>query len=425
MCQRRILRKPNQSPRAKLLIPKIQRERYNSLGTTIVPKDLGGNVQTADKRLPSTVSDEALLLTDEELLEESEDDVFKAGDEMDENIHHTDEEELILPHQTKTILNHLMHKILNQTLTSLILKISRNMTMSCHSLKDDWYNIFKKYLRYFITDLQKISRKNIRMQLLYMLILRVKLRDFIMLLRMFIKALRLPSTHMRSSLSSFRLSMGLKSSVESLQASALRQDEHLAEWAKFEISSLKQDASEIKSMMTKIFKPFKDTATEEPHSHTEGKNDDMETQETEVEKELKKETTEEDYKSNNNNSNINLIDITPPEQPKSLPMAPKDDKGKGIATNETEEPTKKLVPVKIYQLTNDEIQAHLDKEKMIKKAVEEARLWAMSKPELIKVVHEEASNVGIDPKVLASAKGGPKFKNIQDVELKVLNIEHS
>ncbi|GKD47145.1 hypothetical protein Tco_1271790, partial [Tanacetum coccineum] len=74
---------------------------------------------------------------------------------------------------------------------------------------------------------------------------------------------------------------GLNFSVESLQAVALRQDEHLASWAKSsnsldwnlglrmttvessqaeirsEISSLKQDTSEIKFMMTKIFQAFK------------------------------------------------------------------------------------------------------------------------------------------------------------------------
>ncbi|GKA27760.1 hypothetical protein Tco_0713928 [Tanacetum coccineum] len=71
---------------------------------------------------------------------------------------------------------------------------------------------------------------------------------------------------------------------------------------------------------------------------------------------------------------------------------------------------------KMCQLTNDEIQTHLDKEEKIKKAAEEAKLLAMIKPELIKVVHEEASNVEIDPKVLASAKGGQEFKKIQDLD---------
>ncbi|GJS10751.1 hypothetical protein Tco_0367547 [Tanacetum coccineum] len=74
---------------------------------------------------------------------------------------------------------------------------------------------------------------------------------------------------------------GLKSSVESLQAIALRQDEYLSSWAKtstsmawnlgprmiivkssqaeirFEISSLKSDTLEIKSMMTEIYQAFK------------------------------------------------------------------------------------------------------------------------------------------------------------------------
>nr|GEX85298.1 reverse transcriptase domain-containing protein [Tanacetum cinerariifolium] len=80
-----------------------------------------------------------------------------------------------------------------------------------------------------------------------------------------------------------------------------------------------------------------------------------------------------------------VIDITPPEQPKT----------------------------------------HLDKEENIKKAAEEAKLLAIRKPELIKVIHEEALNIEIDPKVLASEKGGQEFKKIQDADLKVRNREHS
>ncbi|GKF34642.1 hypothetical protein Tco_0107842, partial [Tanacetum coccineum] len=126
------------------------------------------------------------------------------------------------------------------------------------------------------------------------------------------------------------------------------------------------------------------------------------------------------------------------------PVAPRDDRGKGIATDDVESP-KKLVkalskfhpdldePVrvpyeihgKLYHLTNDEIQEHLDKEEKMKKAAEEAKLLAMSKPKLIKVVHEEALKADIDPKILESAKGGQEFKKIQDAEFKVLNREHS
>ncbi|GJV81619.1 hypothetical protein Tco_1517489 [Tanacetum coccineum] len=59
---------------------------------------------------------------------------------------------------------------------------------------------------------------------------------------------------------------------------------------------------------------------------------------------------------------------------------------------------------KLYHLTKEEIQAHLDKEEKIGQAAKEARL---NKPELIKVVHEEAAKAGVDPKILASTKGGP------------------
>ncbi|GKE74105.1 hypothetical protein Tco_1536146 [Tanacetum coccineum] len=79
-----------------------------------------------------------------------------------------------------------------------------------------------------------------------------------------------------------------KSSVESLQAIALRQDDHLATWAKSstsmawnlgprltsiestqfalkcEISSLRQDTSNINSMMTQIFQAFKENSSSAP-----------------------------------------------------------------------------------------------------------------------------------------------------------------
>ncbi|GKB88003.1 hypothetical protein Tco_0960275 [Tanacetum coccineum] len=82
---------------------------------TFVIQDSGGNAQPADKGLPFTVSDEgktssevepdtqtlllttvvdiqALLLSDDELIEESKDDVFEARDEMNEDIQQAAEE---------------------------------------------------------------------------------------------------------------------------------------------------------------------------------------------------------------------------------------------------------------------------------------------------------------------------------------------
>ncbi|GKC58370.1 hypothetical protein Tco_1085968, partial [Tanacetum coccineum] len=46
-------------------------------------------------------------------------------------------------------------------------------------------------------------------------------------------------------------------------------------------------------------------------------------------------------------------------------------------------------------------------------------------PEVIKVVQEEAEKIGIDPKKIASAKAGEKFKKAQDTEHQVLKREHS
>nr|GEU39988.1 hypothetical protein [Tanacetum cinerariifolium] len=51
---------------------------------------------------------------------------------------------------------------------------------------------------------------------------------------------------------------------------------------------------------------------------------------------------------------------------------------------------------KMYQLTEEEIQARLNKVEKLEKAAKEARL---SKSELIKVVHKEATKTGVDPKI--------------------------
>ncbi|GJX64080.1 hypothetical protein Tco_0298423 [Tanacetum coccineum] len=98
------------------------------------------------------------------------------------------------------------------------------------------------------------------------------------------------------------------------------------------------------------------------------------------------------------------------------------DKGKGIATESVEDPSKRLVPAStIIRPGPDE----LDKEEKIKKATEEAKLLAMSRPKVIKVVQEEAKKIGLDPRKIASAKVGMKFKKTKDVEHEVLKREHS
>ncbi|GJW25408.1 hypothetical protein Tco_0039219 [Tanacetum coccineum] len=100
--------------------------------------------------------------------------------------------------------------------------------------------------------------------------------------------------------------------------------------------------------------------------------------------------------------------------------------GKGIATSDEEFP-QKLVPAStiIFNLTNDEIQEYLNKEEEIKKKAEEAKLLAMTKSEIIKVVHEEAKKAKIDPKLVLSAKGGEQFKKIYDAEHQVHKRQHT
>ncbi|GJW63688.1 hypothetical protein Tco_0115572, partial [Tanacetum coccineum] len=120
-------------------------------------------------------------------------------------------------------------------------------------------------------------------------------------------------------------------------------------------------------------------------------------------------------------------------------------KEKGIATKSDEDPSKKLVHAstivrpdpdeevkvpymingKICYLTDKEMQAYLDKEEKLKKSTEEARLLAISKPEVIKVVQKEAEKIRLDQKKIASAKACDKFKKAQDAEHQVLKREHS
>ncbi|GJS57198.1 reverse transcriptase domain-containing protein [Tanacetum coccineum] len=138
------------------------------------------------------------------------------------------------------------------------------------------------------------------------------------------------------------------------------------------------------------------------------------------------------------------IPIPQPEQPKTQHTTLKLDTRKGIA-RDIDKSLRKLVkastevrldpdaPVcvpfeingKLYHLINEEIQAHYELEERNQKAVEEVKLLEMNKCELIKVVHEESANAEVDPKILTSAKGGQEFKKIQDAEIKVLNKKHS
>ncbi|GJR88237.1 hypothetical protein Tco_0212248 [Tanacetum coccineum] len=215
---------------------------------------------------------------------------------------------------------------------------------------------------------------------------------------------------------------------------------------KREILSLRKDTSEIKSMMTEIYAAFQGhpssapsgsvtptltltdiqanvegenantTATEESPSHTEG-----ETEEPRLEIPI---------------SSIPST-VIPPTQaqpitliiihPESSQATSKIDKGKRIATNSDDDPSKKLVKASsIVRPDPDEpVRTTRKKEEQIKKAEEEARLLAMTKHEVIKVVQEEAEKIGLDPKAIKGVKAGEMFKKAQDAKHVVLKRQHT
>nr|GEX22210.1 hypothetical protein [Tanacetum cinerariifolium] len=192
-----------------------------------------------------------------------------------------------------------------------------------------------------------------------------------------------------------------KISTNTIKAHALKQEEVSTAWTKsstnmawnlgsrmtaieisqtalkHEVSSLRQDTSEIKSMIKEIYQDFKGQSSSSPLS-----NEDPS-------KKLVPAST--------------IVRLNPDEEVKVLYM----------------------INRKMCYLTNTEMQGYLDKEEKLRKADEEARLLAISKPELIKVVQEEAKKIGLDPKKIASAKAGKKFKKAQDDEHQVLKREHS
>ncbi|GJU45601.1 hypothetical protein Tco_1202867 [Tanacetum coccineum] len=245
----------------------------------------------------------------------------------------------------------------------------------------------------------------------------------------------------------------LLSTVKSIQDHAVKQEEASAAWMKTstnmawnlgsrlsgvelsqtalkrEISSLKKDTFEIKSMMTKMYATFQGhpssaplgsvtptlaltdiqanvegenantTVTEEPPSHTEG-----ETKEPRLE-----------------------IPIS------SIPSISDDDlskklvKASSIVRPDPNEPVrvKFVINGKIVYLTEQEIQDYWDKEEQIKKAKEEAMLLVMTKYEVIKVVQEEAEKIRLDPKAIKGVKFGEMFKKAQDAKHAVLKRQYT
>ncbi|GKB46151.1 hypothetical protein Tco_0896904 [Tanacetum coccineum] len=105
-----------------------------------------------------------------------------------------------------------------------------------------------------------------------------------------------------------------------------------------------------------------------------------------------------------------VIDITPLEELPNDPSftTPKDNRGKGIATD-TDESLCNLVPA------SNEVRS--DPDTLV--AAQEAKLIELNNHALIKVVEEVVSEAGVDPNALRNKKGGQEFIKQQDAELKV------
>ncbi|GJV19322.1 hypothetical protein Tco_1368342 [Tanacetum coccineum] len=101
---------------------------------------------------------------------------------------------------------------------------------------------------------------------------------------------------------------------------------------------------------------------------------------------------------------INLIKKTPSHTKREKAEKEVEEKEHDVINVEKEHVVEEL-----YHLINEEIQAHYELEEQNQKAAQEAKLPNMNKPKMIKVVQEEASKAGIDPKILSSAKGGEVF----------------
>ncbi|GKA06350.1 hypothetical protein Tco_0685574, partial [Tanacetum coccineum] len=180
-----------------------------------------------------------------------------------------------------------------------------------------------------------------------------------------------------------------------------------------EVSSLRQDTSDIKYMMTEFYQAFK-VVTKEPPSHTKGETEDLEKQDMDEDK-IKKEKVSEEPKHV-----VPISSVKPTETPKVQPITtiistsqPRpyvpQREGKGIAIDEHLESPPKLVkasyavhpnpdaPIlvpymingKLLYLTEEQILAYMDKEDQIKKAEEEAKRLAMTKTEVHKRQHTE------------------------------------
>ncbi|GJT82955.1 hypothetical protein Tco_1057297 [Tanacetum coccineum] len=184
----------------------------------------------------------------------------------------------------------------------------------------------------------------------------------------------------------------LQSTVKDLQAHAIKQDEESAAWAKsstnmaWNLSSRLSGSATTTLALTYIPANVEgenesNTATEDPPYQTERETEAIE---------------DENSKNSLRNLNNQLMQILIPQR-----------EGKEITTEEQSDPQTKLV--KASSTIREDPDEPLREETM-RKAEEEAKLFKMSRHEMIKVIREEAKKIRIPAKLAISAKAGEKFK---------------
>nr|GEX72097.1 hypothetical protein [Tanacetum cinerariifolium] len=245
--------------------------------------------------LTNTGHAQSLLLSNDDLNEESNDDVFKVGDELVEEIQQADEEE------TKSA----KHKEADASYADLKSEIEgfHNVKYKVHRCTEATFSSYEKLLTKFCDQVGKMLKRSL-----------------------------VPSKRFRKLLP--------QEVCQQQQCLSLRVQQLLGG-------------------------NFSHTSTKEPPSHTEGEKADMDTKETIVKESVKEQEAEKESASASQLIPITII----------KPMAPKADRGKRIATDDTKEPTKKPVPtsikvrhdpdalilfpyeinIKMYQLTEEQI----------------------------------------------------------------------
>nr|GEW62705.1 retrovirus-related Pol polyprotein from transposon TNT 1-94 [Tanacetum cinerariifolium] len=209
----------------------------------------------------------------------------------------------------------------------------------------------------------------------------------------------------------------LQSTIKNIQDYAFKQEEASAAWMKSS-TNMAWNLAPLSSV-TPIFaltntpanvkgKNTTHTTTKEPPYHTEGETD------ANIQEKPKKPKQSID-------SNIEFIGSSTPKDQRKLV------KSLSIVCSDPDESIRVefMINRKIVYLAEQEIQEYRDKEEEIKKAEEEARLNAISKTEVIKVICKKANKLGIHPKEAITSKVGKLFKKAQDDEHEVHKRQHT